>query len=386
MYPFNIARQRRTTDSLKWKRFANQKDLPQDVLPMWVADMDFDCAPEIQSAIIQRAQHPIYGYTVAGESVMAETIGYLRDQTGWVVEPDWIVWLPGVVPGLAASIQAFATPGEAVMTNSPVYHHFLHIAQDAERQLIDVPLVYDPALRYSFDLDAMRRAATPNCKALLLCSPHNPVGRVLTTQELQQLAEFAIEQDMVLVVDEIHSGLVLGNQPFVTMAQAAPECLDRLVMINSPSKTFNTAGANCSYAVIPNPRLRHQFNLASRCAAGGVSPFAFAATEAAYRSGEAWRQTLIQELRSHYQLIAKRVQSWPGVRLTPLEATYLAWLEIKDLQLDNPELFFAKAGVGISPGSQFGDQDFIRLNFACPQAQLVKALDRMERAILRQMA
>ncbi len=366
--------ERANTSSMKWDKY------PSDVIPMWVADMDLPVAEPIMEAMRQRLAHPIVGYTRTPDSTRAAVAAQLERDFGWKIDPEWLVFVAGVVPALSASIRAWTPPGEAVMVNTPLYHHFLHIAQDLGREMIDVPLVHDEGLRYRFDLDAMRASVTPQTRLLMLCSPHNPVGRSWRRDELEALCQFAEEHDLLIISDEIHAGLTLVGEHCCIAPLTAPE---RVITISSASKTFNVAGENASFAVISDPAMRAQFQSACQGIVSMVSPLAFAACEAAYTDGEPWRQELLGLLRQHYARIERAVQNWPGVQLAPLEATYLAWLKVDDVELggDGADDVFAaceRAGVGPSPGAQFGDARFIRLNFACPSAQLEEVLRRLD--------
>lgn len=376
MFDFDKKNNRANTGSLKWEKYRNK-----DILPMWVADMEFDSAPEINQAIIERVQQGTLGYTLATESVVASVGDALKRDFNWEIQPEWLVWLPGVVPGLAACCRAFGQPGDAVMTSSPIYHHFLHVAEIADRRHLDVPLKCVDG-HWSFDLEAMRAAVTDETFLLNLCSPHNPVGRVYSKQELRDVVAFAKEHNLIVVSDEIHCGLVLDKDlEHVPTAVAAPEYADHIITLMSPSKTFNTAGVNASYAVVPNEKLRKALIKSCASVVPMVPTLCYTAAEAAYRHGEPWRLALIEHLRENYRLIESAVARWDKVALTPLQATYLAWLDVSALGLDNPQAFFEDAGVGLSGGAEFGDGRFLRLNFACQREMLEVALSRMDQAI-----
>ncbi len=354
---------------------------------MSVADMEFATAEVVTEAIKARIAHPIIGYTQPSHGLVSAVVERMAEDYQWKVEPEWLVFLPGVVPGLSAACRAYGAPGDEVMTNSPIYHHFLHIAQDAGKRLVDVPLKMEGD-HWTYDLDAMERMVSSRTKILMLCSPHNPVGRVFNREELTRVAEFAKKHDLLIVSDEIHCALVLdSSQTHMPTACVDEQTQQRTITLMSPSKTFNCAGSNCSVAIIPDNKHRQQFKAAIAGVTGDIPPFSYAATEAAYRDGEAWRLELIDYLKEGYQLIEQAVMRWPGCRLTPLEATYLAWIDVSALGLENPQLFFEQeAKVGVSPGAQFGDARYIRLNFACQHSMLKQALEAMEKAIIKHQA
>jgi len=230
----------------------------KDVLPLWVADMDFSMAPEIAEALSERLRHPIVGYTHASERLMSGLRQHLKDEYSWDVDPDWLIWLPGVVPGLSASVRAFAKAKSEIVTNPPIYHHFFQVHDASQHTLVEVPLTIKEN-RWTYDIDAMRQACNENTSLIMLCSPHNPTGTVFTRDELQEITGIAKSVGAVVVSDEIHCGLVLNEKtPHIPTAVAADDA-SSIVTLMSSSKTFNLAGANCSYAIIPDEALREQY-------------------------------------------------------------------------------------------------------------------------------
>ena len=376
---FDAAIPRAGTASLKWDRYAGR-----DVLPFWVADMDFAVAAPVREALAARLAHPIYGYTVAPESLVEAVLAHLAGEYDWRVEPDWLVWLPGVVPGLAASCRAFCGDGDELVVHTPIYHHFFDAHVDDRHRLVRVPLGVEPDGRRTWDLEATRAACTDRTRLLMLCSPHNPTGTVFREDELRGVAELAVERDLVLVSDEIHCDLVIdpGARHRPTAA-ARPEVAARTVTLMSASKTWNLAGLNCSFAVIPDERLRARFLAACRSIVSPVPPFAYVATEAAYRDGGPWRRALLDYLAGNFALIGERLSGVDGLDLQPLQATYLAWIDATALGLDDAQGFFESEGVGLSSGEQFGEPGHLRLNFACPRRTLEAGLERMRAAVLK---
>jgi len=375
-HDFDTVIPRDGTASLKWDRYAGR-----DVLPFWVADMDFQVAPVIQEALLERIQHPIYGYTLPPTGLAEAVISHLSAEYDWSVEADWIVWLPGVVPGLAAACRAFCSTGEEALVNPPIYHHFFDSHEAPRQRLIEVPL-QQIGQRRTYDIEAMRAACTDQTRLLMLCSPHNPVGTVFTAEELAEIGELGIERDLIVVSDEIHCDLVLDETVHhVPTALACPALAPRLITLMSASKTFNIAGLNCSFAIIADKALRARFAAGCRNLVPPVPPLAYAATRAAYASGQGWRRQLITYLQGNLALLAERVADMPGLTLLPLQATYLAWIDATALGLDDPQAFFEEQGVGLSNGQQFGQSGYLRLNFACPRSMLDAGLSRMAKAL-----
>lgn len=376
-FDFESIRHRHGTDSQKWQKYRDR-----DVLAMWVADMDFHCAPTIVEALKVRADDGVFGYCRPVDSTIEAVLAYLEKNLGWKVDAEWLVWLPGLVPGINLSCRGVGERGDAVLVPTPVYPPFLVAPRMAERDLISVPLIRNHD-GWEIDWDAMERAVTPRTRLVLLCSPHNPVGRVWRKAELEQLAAFCARHNLVICSDEIHCDLILDEVPHVATATLGPEIAARTITLLAPSKTYNIAGLACSYAVIPDPALRRSFRRAGIGVLGEVNNFGYAACEAAYRTAEPWRQELLVRLRANRDLLEQTVNSdaLPGVAMTHIEATYLAWLNVEALKLNDPVGFFESGGVGLSGGAAFGDARYVRLNFGCPEALLREGLTRMQRAI-----
>ena len=376
-YNFDNPPPRHHTASLKWEKYTNS-----DVIPLWVADMDFASAPEIVTALQRRVSHGIFGYTLPGDGVNTSVVNYLQQQHGYVVDPRWIVWTPSVVPALNLFCRAFGQPGESVMTVTPVYAPFLTSPTYSNKKLVTVDLHWDGS-RWTFDFDAMEKAIQPHTKSFILCNPHNPVGRVFSKEELTALGEFCSRHNLILCSDEIHSDLILnGNLTHQPINLIDPEISQRTITLMSPSKTYNLPGLCCAYAIIENSELRNSFRKASRGIITEINTFGYVGCQAAYNQGEPWRQALIQYLRSNRDLVYSfAAEHLPGINLRPMEATYMAWMDARSLHLDQPAAYFEKHGVGLSDGAPFGASGFLRLNFACPRARLQKALQRMASAL-----
>ncbi|MEM6985191.1 MAG: PatB family C-S lyase [Pseudomonadota bacterium] len=369
---------RRNSDSAKWRLYKDR-----DIIPLWVADMDFLVAPEITAALQKRLDHGIFGYADATESVVEATLTHLKDDYGWTVDPEWLVWLPGVVPGLAMACRTCCDPGDKVLVSSPVYYPFLVVPDVAERAVCDVPLMRTESGRWQYDLEALDRAAAdPRARMIILCSPHNPVGRVYTPSELQDVVAIAERHGLTVVSDEIHDGLVIEpGVSFTPTAMAAPGYLNNTITLMSPSKTFNLAGLNASYAIISNADTRERFRHHMNGPVIRPSPFALVASEAAYRDGGAWHAELINTLRANRDRLLAAVKALPGVHMDDMQATYLAWIDVSALRLNDAPAWFEDKGLGFSPGAPFGDDRFVRWNFGCPPATMDRAIARFEAAV-----
>ena len=374
---FDVVLSRAGTASMKWERYAGT-----DVLPFWVADMDFAVAAPIREALVARVDHPIYGYTTATAGLADAVTGHLEREYGWTVEPDWIIWLPGVVSGLAASTRAFCGDGDELIVHTPIYHHFFDSHEEDRHVLVRVPLGTGPDGRRTWDVPATRAACTGRTRLLMLCSPHNPTGTVFTGDELAGIAGLAEEFDLTVVSDEIHCDLVIDpgvrHRP---TAAARPEIAGRTVTLMSASKTWNIAGLNCSFAIVPDEARRERFRGACRSIVPPVPPLAYTATEAAYRDGGPWRAALLDYLAGNLKLIRASLADVDGLELQPLQATYLAWIDATALGLDDAQGYFETEGVGLSSGEQFGEPGHLRMNFACPRATLAEGLERMRAAV-----
>ncbi len=378
MFDFDHAPDRAGTGSLKWDRYRGR-----DIIPLWVADMDFASPPAVVDALRARAEHRVFGYTVPYDEVVSEVLAYLRRRHGVEVQPSWLVWLPGLVPALNLLCRAFGTAGDAVMTCTPVYPPFLSAPVFQERKRIAVPLRLEDEV-WHFDWDAMERAVTPDTRLFILCHPHNPVGRVWRREQLERLLAFCERHQLVLVSDEIHCDLILDDVPWTPTLALGERAAARTITLHAPSKTYNLPGLACAYAVIPDDGLRTTFLRACRGIITEINAFGYAGCAAAYRHGEPWRQALLAYLRANRELVYSFIRErMPGIVLHPMEATYLAWLDVRELKLEHPHRFFEDAGVGLSNGVDFGAPGFLRLNFGCPRARLLTALERMARALAR---
>ena len=375
-FDFDEIIDRRGSSSEKWEKYRGR-----DIIPLWVADMDFRSPPAVSEALHERVNHGIFGYTSPPESLALAVIEALRAEFGWQVQEEWITWLPGLVTGLNVACRAVGDPEDEVMVLTPIYPPFLTAPPLSGRKAVLVPLALEDG-RWGLDPEALERSVTPRTRLLLLCSPHNPVGRVWSREELASLAEFARRHDLVICSDEIHSGLVLDQSVrHIPTATLSPEQDRRTITLMAPSKTYNVPGLGCSFAVISDDTLRRAFRNAMGRIVPHVNLFGYTAAEAAYRHGEEWRQALLAYLRGNCDLVAQEVGKMPGLSVAHVEATYLAWIDIRGREIADPVRFFEAAGVGLSWGTDFGLPGFVRLNFGCPRALLSEALRRMRVAL-----
>ena len=367
---------RKGTASLKWDRYRES-----DVLPFWVADMDFPVAPVIQKALEERVKHGVFGYTVAPDGMSEAVISHLSAEYGWQVDESWLVWLPGVVTGLSVCCRAFCPEGHEIVVNPPIYHHFFDAHVPERHEVVRVPLKRERD-RWTYDMEAMREVFNAKTSLMMMCSPHNPTGTVFTPEELKAVAELCAEHDVIMVSDEIHCDLVIDrNAQHYPTAAACPEMAKRTVTLMSGSKTWNIAGLNCSFAIIEDEQLRDKFAQNMQSIVPSVPPLAFEATRAAYRDGQAWRQDLLDYLADNFRYIQETLGSTKGLVVEPIQATYLAWIDASALNLDDTKGFFEEHGVGLSGGEQFGQPQYVRLNFACPRQILEQGVERMQRAV-----
>lgn len=379
-FDFDTIPQRLGTDSQKWQKYAGR-----DMLPLWVADMDFKSCPAILDALKERVDHGIFGYARPVKSTTDAIVEACANRYGWTIDPSWIVWLPGLVCGLNVTAQAFAQPGEEVLTLTPVYPPFMTAPKNSGRVSVTVDFVLKDG-RWTIDWDALEAAVTPKTKLFFLCNPHNPLARVWRKDELVRLADFCARHDLVLCSDEIHCDLILDpTLPHLPTALVAPEHAARTLTLMAPSKTYNVPGLGTSFAIIPDAGLRAKFVRATAGIVAEVTCLGFTACEAAYRHGEPWRQELLATLRGNRDFLLEFLaRELPQIRVeAPMEATYLAWLNVADLGWDDPVARFEEHGVGLSDGRFFGSKPgrHVRINLGCPRATLEEALRRMAVAV-----
>ncbi len=377
LFDFDTPIDRSGTASVKWNKYGGR-----DIIPMWGADMDFACAPVIVEALHRRIDHSIFGYSDPPAGLVDATIAHLQSEYGWKIEPDWIVWLPGLVVGLNVVCRAFGREGADVLTAVPIYPPFLSAPVNGARNTVRVQMIESNGI-WHWDMAALERAITPSSRLLLLCNPHNPVGRVFSRDELQAIADVCVRHNLVLCSDEIHSGLILdADKRHIPVATLGEEIAQRTVTLMSASKTFNLPALGCAYAIAANPEVRNKLRKAMAGIVHHVGLMGYIATQAAYRDGKPWQSALLDYLRGNRDLVERSVGAMPGLRIWHAEATYLSWIDARALNTNDPVKLFTDAGVGLYDGALFGAPGFMRLNFACPRATLEKALERMSRAVI----
>ena len=364
---------RRNTNSYKWDKYADPA-----VIPVWVADMDFQAAPPILEALQKVTEHGIFGYSKCPDELYDIVIERLKTRHGWDVKKDWIVWLPGLVPGIGLSIRTVTTEAEAVMTATPVYHPFMLETHAAGRTLQKVPLQLENN-RWVIDFEALEASVTSQTKLFLLCNPHNPAGTVFTKEEQEKLLEICLKNNIVICSDEIHCDLLLDKtKNHLSIATLSPEAAQQTITLLAPSKTFNIAGLGCSMAIIPNDELRAKFIKTKAGLMPMLSAYAYEAALAAYRDGAAWHEELLDYLRQNHQYLLTEINQLKGMKMVPLEATYLAWIDTRESGIADFAQKLEAVGVGVSDGVQFDGAGFIRLNFACPRATLEEVVRRIK--------
>ena len=383
-HDFDAPLERAGTDSVKWAKYAGRNE-PGGVIPLWVADMDFAAPPAVLAALRARIDHGVFGYNQPTASQVEAVVSYLGRKFAWSVDPEWIVWLPGLVSGLNVACRAVGGEADAVFTATPIYPPFLSAPGYSGRRVASAPLVRDSAgWLWDFPtVDAVLR--TSRAKLFLLCHPHNPTGRVWNEDELWQIALLAEKHDLVVCSDEIHNGLILSpyhqHRLFATLS---PELAARTITLMAPSKTFNIPGLGCAFAIIPDSRLRRGFRDAMHGIVPHVNALGMVATEAALTSCDDWQEALLDYLRSNLRAVERAVAAAPGLAMRPVEATYLAWIDAREFAsdhgIDNPARWFEQHGLGLSDGADFGASGFVRLNFGTRRALLDEALARLGRA------
>lgn len=377
---FNRIVDRRHTDSIKWRAYGD------DVLPLWVADMDFCSPPPVLRALHERVDHGVFGYGDEPPELRDVILGWLAESYGWRVAPEALVFMPGVAAGFNLACHALACPGESALIQTPVYPPFLSAPGNARLARDEMELARRADGSYTIDFDAFEAAITPCTRLFILCSPHNPVGRVWQPWELERMAEICLRHGVAICSDEIHCDLVYPGSRHVPTASLSPEIAARTVTLMAPTKTFNLAGIKFSFAVIENRALREQVCAARAGLVGGYGVFGNVAALAAYRHGRPWLNALLRYLQGNRDYLLEYVRSClPGISAGPIEGTYLAWLDCRQAGLPgNPQQFFLEqARVGLNDGAAFGrgGEGFCRLNFGCPRATLAEALDRMRIAL-----
>ena len=380
-YDFDTVIDRRSTDSSKWSRF------DPDVIPMPVADMDFPIAPPILDALRTRLEHPFLGYGAITEEIQAVIADRLHRRHGWVVAPEAILPIPGVIPGFNMTLRGFTSPGDSIVLQTPAYPPILKANENHGLDRHEALLVADADGRYEVDWPSFEAAFDASTKAFILCNPHNPVGRMFTPDELLRMAEVSLRNSALIVSDEIHCDVALAANVHTPVASLSLEIEARTITFMAPSKTFNLAGMKASVAIIPNEELRAQFEASRGGMVGAINILGAHAMLAAYRDCDPWLEELTAYLTANRDYLASFVaERLPGITMSPLEGTYLAWLDCNALEFPDNDAFnwfLENARVGLGEGVNFGErgEGFVRLNFGCPRPLLEEALERMATAL-----
>ena len=366
---------RKNTNSYKWDKY------PEGVLPLWVADMDFEVAEPIKDALSKIVDHGVIGYSRTPDELVEVVVKRLKDRHKWDIQKEWIVWLPGLVPGLHTAARCISDDYFSVMTSSPVYRPFLEASEMGNRRLQDIPFIWRND-RWEMDFEEMKKSLNPSTKLYMLCNPHNPNGRVFSKEELTQLADFCVENDLILCSDEIHCDLILDeSKEHISIASLNKEIEVRSITLLAPSKTFNIAGLGCSLAIIPEKGLRDKFEKIKYGMMPMLSAFAMDAALAAYKDSEVWRLELLNYLRSNQAYLLKEINAIVGLKMEPLEATYLAWISYEDTGIDDFVSHLQSHGVGVQDASIFGGKGYFRLNFATQKSNLEEAIKRIRKSL-----
>ncbi len=380
-YDFDEIIDRRGTNCVKWDGADNQ-----DVLPMWVADMDFCTAPAIIDALRRRVDHGIFGYTRVPQSYYDAITGWFARRHGWNIDKDWIIYTSGVVPALSAIIKALTVPGDKVLIQTPVYNCFFSSICNNGCEIVESPLIYT-GNTYSIDFeDLERKASDPKVKAMILCNPHNPAGRVWNRDELIRIGEICIRHDVVVIADEIHCELVMPGYEYTPFASISEEFSRHSVSCVSPSKAFNIAGLQIANIVCADAgrraKIDRAININEVC---DVNPFGVIALQAAYNEGAEWLDQLLEYIHGNYEYMRSFCEEHlPDFPITKLEGTYLVWMDCRKFGMTSAELekrLIEEAGLWLNPGTMYGQdgEGFMRWNIACPRTRMIEGLRRFEK-------
>ncbi|WP_411343573.1 MalY/PatB family protein [Paenibacillus sp. WLX1005] len=385
---FDHPPQRQGTNSEKWDLLQNIFGT-EDVLPLWVADMDYAIAQPVQNALQKSAEHAVVGYSFKSAGYHEALKNWMQHKHGWQIEDDWVVFTPGVVAALNFAVQTFTERGDKVVIQTPVYPPFYNVVKGHGRQLVESPLTRLDNGQYEMDFDHLERTLDESVKLFILCSPHNPVGRVWTRDELERLDALCSKYGIIVVSDEIHGDLVHEPNCHIPYAMLSESARNRSIVCTAPSKTFNIAGLNTSNIIIPNKELRDAFALKiNNFGVGSISQFGAVATEAAYRGGQEWLEQCMAYIRCNMQYVQQYLaEHLPELSVNLPEATYLLWVDFRELQMEQKDLvsfLLHDARIALNDGRAFGvnGEGFMRMNLACSRSLLQEAMERLHRAMV----
>tara|TARA_B110000503_G_scaffold15280_1_gene21285 strand:+ start:21908 stop:23140 length:1233 start_codon:yes stop_codon:yes gene_type:complete len=376
-YDFDTVVDRHNTHSSKWDKYKDR-----DIIPLWVADTDFKVAPVIQSALEERVKHGVFGYTKTDKERNQIVADYYQKKYNLHVEADWIVWVPGIVASLTLAISSLSKQHQQVLTPDIVYP-FLHTTPAAVgKQANHLAMTYAED-RVRIDLDALEKRNAKDARVMLFCNPQNPGGAIYTCEELSRIDAYCEANDLILVSDEIHADIILDeNKQHLPYFGISDYALNNSITLGAASKAFNVAGLACSWAVIANEDIRQAFKDEMHGIISEINPFGYTATLTALSEGDEWLCAMNKYLRNNRDYLLEQINTIDGMRMLPLESTFLAWIDVSALNLEDPCSFFEAAGVGLSPGSNFNDGDFLRLNFGCAKSVLEEAVSRIKKALV----
>lgn len=359
-----------------------------DLIPLWIADMDFLSPPEITEALKERVEHGLFGYVKPGQEYFDSIVNWLKRKHNWSVSPQNISFVPGVVKGFAFAIDAFTEVGDKIIIQPPVYPPFKATSEGLNREIINNPLILEDG-RYRMDFDHLRTLAKTDCKMLILCNPQNPSGRIWTKEELAELAEICYDNDIIVISDEIHADLALPGNKHVAFATVSEKAAQNSITLMAPSKTFNIAGVVSSFAVVENKKNRDKyFNYLNARQLGKGSIFGYLAAQTAYEEGEEWLSQALEYIQKNIDFVDDYLKAnIPQIQIMKPEASFLIWLDCREMNLSQPELenfFIQKAKLALNSGTMFGreGEGFMRLNVGCPQITLEKALENLKKAVV----
>ena len=380
-YDFNQPIDRRHSDSIKWRHY------DPDVLPLWVADMDFVSPEPILRALRERVEHGVFGYGSLPAELREVIVERLRRLYGWQVAPDAVLFLPGVIAGFNLACHAVTSPGDGVLIQTPVYPPILRAPANAKLTNDEMELTRHTDGHYTIDFDSFEKAITDRTRVFILCNPHNPIGRMFRRDELERMAEICLRHDVVICSDEIHCDLVYPGHRHIPVASLSPEIAERTITLMAPSKTYNVAGLQCSVAIVQNEKLRKRLLQTHSDLVHTPNILGYVAALAGYRDSQPWLDELLCYLEANRDFLVEYVRAnLPDVTVHKPEGTYLAWLDCREAGIpgNSFEFFLGKARVALNDGMTFGKggEGFVRLNFGCPRSMLQEALERMREALI----
>lgn len=385
-YNFDKVTHRKGTNSIKYD-YVSDIFGTDDIIPMWVADMDFEVPPEVSNAIQERARHTIYGYSVKPDRFNESVQSWLKNRHDWEVEADWLSFVPGVVPTLALAVLSLTEPGDQIIIQSPVYFPFYNVIKGNHRKLLNNQLIYKNG-SYHIDFDHLESLIDDKTKMLLLCSPHNPVGRVWSKEELLKLGEICLKHNITIVSDEIHQDIVYEPYKHIPTASLSEELAQITITAVAPSKTFNLAGLAASVAIIPNKKIKHKFDrILNSLHLNLGNAFGTIALQEAYFNGAEWLDELLGYLKNNYRFIKETIhKEMPRIKVVEPEATFLLWLDFRDYQFSDKELkefMINKAKIAMNDGPMFGPggEGFQRMNFGTQRSRIESALANLQKAL-----